>query len=76
MQKHREAALYILLNSIPQKLFLGYSGDPKDFLELLFLLKINAGWMDAQEPGLHICFGYGLLFLATGMVLNPKLTQP
>lgn len=62
MQKHKESALYMLLNFIYQKVFLGYSGDPKDFLELLFLLKINVGWMGAQEPGLHICFGYALLF--------------
>lgn len=41
MQKHKEAALYFLLNFIQQKVFLGYSGDPTDFLELLFLLKIN-----------------------------------
>lgn len=43
IQKHKESALYTLLNFIYQKLFLGYSGDPKDFLELLFLLKINVG---------------------------------
>lgn len=57
MQKHKEAALYFLLNFIQQKVFLGYSGDPTDFLELLFLLKINNEWKGAQERGLHICFG-------------------
>lgn len=62
MQKHKEAALYILLNFIQQKILLGYSGDLKDFLKLLFFLKINTGWMGAQELGLHICFGYALLF--------------
>lgn len=45
MQKHKEAALYILLNFIQQKVFLGYSGDPKDFLELLFLLRDQC-WMN------------------------------